>query len=370
MSMLSIFYFGLGLALLVGGAELLVRGASRLAARLGIPPLIVGLTIVAMGTSAPEVAVSFQSALRDESDLALGNVVGSNIANVLLILGLSAVVAPLIVSSQLVRVDVPVMIGASALVLLLALDGRLGRSEGVALLALMGGYTAFLCVMAFRGREAPTDEPDGTARRGHPGLDVLRVACGLALLVFGADRLVAGAVAIAESLGVGKLIIGLTVVAVGTSLPELATSVVAAIRGQRDIAAGNIIGSNIFNLLFVLGLSAAGAPEGIAVASEALRFDLPVMAAVAIACLPICFTGYSIARWEGALFLAYFVAYVSYLILASTGSASAGAFGRAMLLFVMPLTGTTLAVIAARALRAGRRAALHSDGRQRGKSSD
>jgi cation:H+ antiporter len=362
--MTTLALFVLGGLLLAGGAELLVRGASRLAVAGGISPLVVGLTVVAFGTSAPELAVTVGAAYGGQADVALGNVVGSNIANVLLILGVSAAVAPLAVARRLVRLEVPLMIGASVLVLLLALDGRVGRLDGLGLFALVVAYVVF----AIRhGRREPAVEQaamqealvdvglaDVRRRRGEWILDVLSVLAGLALLVVGARWLVDGAVAAAEAMGVSELVIGLTVVAVGTSLPELATSVLASIRGERDIAVGNAIGSNLFNLLAVLGLGSMLAPAGVAVPRAALAFDLPVMIAVAFACLPIFFTGHRISRGEGWLFLAYYAAYTLYLVLAAQQHDALPAFSRALGWFVLPLTAVTLAVLAWRAARAPR----------------
>jgi len=341
-----------GLALLLGGAELLVRGAARLAVLFGIPPLIVGLTVVAYGTSSPELAVSLGSALAGRADLAVGNVVGSNIFNVLFILGLAALVAPLVVQRQLVRTDVPIMVGVSLLLPFLALDGRIGRLEGAVLVAGSIAYTLLLLRLGRRGDGGDGDAP-GPAPRGAGAVlaSVALAAAGLAMLVAGARWLVDAATAVARAAGVSELIIGLTLVAAGTSLPEVATSVVAALRGQRDIAVGNVVGSNIFNILAVLGATAAVAPGGVAVAAPALRFDLPVMVAVALACLPIFFTGHRIDRWEGGLFLAYYVAYAAFLVLDAADHDLAGPLGTATLLFAVPITAVTLLVLALRQAR-------------------
>lgn len=344
-----ILLFVLGLSFLVGGAELLVRGASALARRMGVAPLIIGLTIVAMGTSAPEVAVSVHSGLSGEADIALGNVVGSNICNVLLILGLSALAAPLVVSAQLIRQDVPIMIGVSLVSAGFAANGVISRAEGLMLAGGLGGYLYFLYLGARRNGGAVADGME--LPRGSIPSDLLRVAGGLVVLVIGARWLVGSAVELAEAWGVSKLVVGLTVVAVGTSLPELATSVIATLRGERDIAVGNVVGSNVFNLLGVLGMTGLVAPEGIPVAATALRFDLPVMVAVAFACLPIFFTGGRINRWEGALFLFYFAAYTTYLVLHASESPTLELFNSAMLSFVLPLTAITLALIFFRAWR-------------------
>ncbi len=330
-----------GLGLLVAGAELLVRGASALARAVGMPSLIIGLTVVAFGTSAPEFAVSLEAGLGGQADIALGNVVGSNTFNVLLILGVSALVAPLAVSAQLVRLDVPVMIAASLLTWVAAADGVVARWEGLALFAGIIAYTALLIRLGKKGQPAPVPvAPRQEAGRGPAGLvkPALLVLVGLVLLVAGARWLVQGAVDLARLLGVSELLISLTIVAAGTSLPELATSVVASLRGERDIAVGNIVGSNIFNILAVLGASAAASPAGVAVSPTALHFDVPVMVGAAVACLPIFFTGARISRWEGALFVGYYAAYVAYLVLSASRGETLPAFSAAMIFFVLPAT--------------------------------
>ncbi len=348
--------FAVGLVLLGFGASALVRGAAGLATRFGTPPLIIGLTVVAFGTSSPEVLVSLQASLAGDPEIALGNVVGSNIFNVLFILGLAAVITPLLVSERLVRRDVPIMIGVSVLVYLLSLDGRLGRGEGVVLIA---GILAYVGGLVFRTRRTEPDQLDvgadlQLAPAKHWLGDVAFVVVGLALQVLGARWLVNGAVEIATSLGVSELVIGLTIVAAGTSLPEVATSVAASMRGQRDIAVGNVVGSNIFNLLLVLGAAAVVAPGGFAIPSGALTFDLPIMIAVAVACLPIFMNGYSINRWEGAVFLLYYIAYTIFLVLDATNHAVASWFGVVILVFVVPLTVLTLIVVTVRARRRAR----------------
>ena len=342
-----VLLFMLGGVLLVGGAELLVRGASRLAVAVGITPLVVGLTVVAFGTSAPEMAVTVGSAYSGQAEVALGNVVGSNIFNVLFILGVSALIAPLVVAQQLVRFDVPLLIGISTVALLMALDGRIGRIDGAVLFAGIIAYTVFLIRHSRRESAAVvaeyTDAFGAPTARARPLRDIVMVLFGLGLLVLGARWLVDAAVAMATTLGVSELVIGLTIVAVGTSLPEVATSVLATIRGERDIAVGNVIGSCIFNLLSVLGLGGIVAPNGIPVAEGALSFDIPVMIAVAIAALPIFFTGYTIARWEAALFLGYYIAYTGYLILDAADHDLTTHLGAAITWFVLPLTVLTIA---------------------------
>lgn len=348
--------FVIGLVALVLGAELLVRGASKLALSLGITPLVVGLTVVAFGTSAPELAVSVQSAWSGQVDIALGNVVGSNIFNVLVILGLSALITPLVVHQQVIRQEVPVMIGASLLLWALALDGGIGRWEGFLLAGLVVGYTVLLIRQSRRETAAAQAEVDAEYAEAfdgppkgwdaHWGVQLLLILAGLALLVLGARWLVEAAVGFARHLGVSELVIGLTIVAAGTSLPEVATSVMAALRGERDIAVGNAVGSCIFNILSVVGISASVAPVDLAVAPAMLAFDLPVMVAVAVACLPVFFTGNRIDRWEGGLFLALYSAYTLYLILKAGGHAALPGYGAAMGGLVLPLVAVTLLLLA------------------------
>lgn len=348
-----------GLVVLVIGAELLVRGASRLAAAVGISPLVIGLTVVAFGTSSPEMAVSVQAALSGQSgaDIALGNVVGSNIFNVLFILGLSAVVAPLIVSQQLVRLDVPIMIGVSIILFFMALDGNISRIDGIILFTGIVAYTVFAIYQGRKESKAVEEEyakefsekPKGT---GQILLNLAFVVGGLVLLVLGSNWFVDGAISLARAFGVSELIIGLTIVAAGTSMPEVAASVMASIKGERDIAVGNVVGSNIFNILAVLGLSSIVGPAGINVAPSALAFDIPVMIAVAIACLPIFFTGYEIARWEGFVFLGYYVAYTAYLVLANTQHDALPVFSNVLLFFIIPITVLTLGITVTRSLQA------------------
>ena len=353
---MTVLLFVAGGALLIGGAELLVRGASRIAAAAGVSPLVVGLTVVAFGTSSPELAVTVGSAYAGQADVALGNVIGSNIFNVLFILGLSALIAPLVVAQQLVRLDVPLMVAVSLLTLLLSLDGRLGRTDGLLLCAGIIIYTSFLIRQSRRETadvRAEYQEAFGREPRGaNPWLVNVGVAgLGLALLVLGARWLVDAAVTTAAALGVSELVIGLTIVAAGTSLPEVATSVLAAVRGERDIAVGNVVGSNIFNLMAVLGLGSAIAPDGVPVSPGALTFDMPVMIAAAVATLPIFFTGYTIARWEGAVFLACYAAYTTYLVLDAAEHHALSAFGGAMAWFALPLTALTLIISTVRAFR-------------------
>jgi cation:H+ antiporter len=354
MSWLTIAQLAGGSVLLILGAEWLIRGGSRLALAFGISPLVIGLTVVAFGTSAPEFAVTARAAYQGAAAVALGNVVGSNIFNILFILGLSAVVAPLIVSVQLVRIDVPIMIGASLLMAGLGVDGSIGRLDGALLFAGILGYTFFLIRQSRRETLAAQAEYEGAygtdeARKSRVLINLLLVAAGMAALGLGGDWLVIGATETARALGVSELVIGLTIVAVGTSLPEVATSVLASFRGERDIAVGNLVGSNLFNLLAVLGLGGLIAPDGIPVPQGALTFDIPVMIGAAIAALPIFFTGYTIARWEGALLTGFYVAYAAVILMEAAEHPALSEFGMAMKFFVIPLTAFTLIVRAFRA---------------------
>ena len=360
MDLLTPVFFVVGVIALVAGAEGLVRGASRLAARTGLSPVVIGLTVVAFGTSAPELAVSMGAAFRDEADIAVGNVIGSNIANVLLVLGLSAVVGGgLVVAQRIVRIDVPLMLGFSVLVLLFAFDRELERWEGGVFVVLLIVYVTWTVVAT---RRAGDDEAaieteyvealsEEKLRASSPLSDVAFVIGGLLLLVVGASALVEAATEVATALGVSELVIGLTVVAVGTSLPEIATSVLAAARGQRDLAVGNAIGSNIFNILAVLGLSSLFSPTSIPFTDGSISIDLPVMIAVALACLPIFANGFELKRWEGILFLVYYAGYIVWLVLDSSEHAARDAYVVTILGFVIPLTVITFVVVAYRERR-------------------
>jgi cation:H+ antiporter len=332
MEPLTLVLFVIGLALLLVGAEVLVRGASRLAAALGIPPLVVGLTVVSFCTSSPELAVSISSALAGEADLALGNVVGSNIFNILFILGVSAMVAPLMVKMQLIRLDVPIALGASILVFVMGLSGAISRPAGALLFA---GIIAYIAVLIRQTRrEKSAVQAEFTQAAGTPARDakamllyIGMIAGGLALLVVGSDWMVDGAVAIARFFNVSDVLIGLTIIAAGTSLPEIATSVLASARGERDIAVGNVIGSCIFNLLAVLGLTALFSPVGVPVPADMPRFELPIMIAITALCIPIFYIGMNVTRGEGGALLGLYIALTVFLILKGIAHPLADAVG-------------------------------------------
>lgn len=356
--LLTVLSVAAGLALLVLGGELLVRGAASLARSVGLSSLVVGLTVVAFATSAPELAVTLDAVLGGEPDLAVGNVIGSNIVNVLLILGLSALVAPLVVLTRVVKVDIPMMIAMSVATLVLALDGSIGTADGLLLAGALVAYTSASIVLARRESQADADLEGDTTDLGAVSRprSLLLVLLGIGLLVAGARLLVGGATTIATELGVSSLVIGLTVVALGTSLPELATSVIAARRGERDIAVGNIVGSNVFNIGAVLGVSAVVSGTAIPVSDAVVAIDLPLMVAAALALLPVAFTGFRLSRAEGALFVGLYLAYTSYLLLAATEHDALSGLTTVMVWFVLPLVAVTLvalSVMEARRLRAG-----------------
>ena len=344
MDFLTLVWLIVGVILLVCGAEWLVKGASSIAAKLGVAPIVVGLTVVAFGTSAPELAVSVSGAISGNADVALGNVVGSNTFNILMILGLSAAVSGLSINQRLLRFDIPVLVLITVVVYLLALNGSVGRLEGVVLFVGVLVYIGWLLRGATKTEssevqseyQSAVDEVEGSTFSMSLTFQIGLVVVGLSLLVVGSQLLVNSATEIASALGVSDLVIGLTVVAAGTSLPELATSVMAAIRGQRDIAVGNAVGSNIFNLLSVLGASAAISSNGISVNDEVIRLDYPVMLAATVLLLPICWNGFMVKRWEGAVLVAFYVAYVAYLVM-EAGDSSAPELYRTAMLIIVPL---------------------------------
>lgn len=355
----NILFFILGLGCLLAGAELFVRGAAGLAEKIGVSSLVIGLTVVSFGTSSPELAISISSGFEGDTGIMVGNVVGSNICNVLFILGIAAAFSPLYVDKQLVRKDIPMLIGISILLWILSLNGILGFGESAVLTLLLITY---LIYTVYQGRDnnssSGNDKPAGEVELDHSfkqtrTFQLLLTAVGLLLLILGSEWLVDSSIEIARIIGVSSAIIGLTVIALGTSLPEAATSVIAAFKGERDIAVGNIVGSNIFNILAILGISGLVIPGNIEVASGILAFDMPIMIAVAIACLPIFFTGYTIARWEGFVFLGYYLCYFFYLFLNTREHSLLPLYNSVMLWFVLPLTTITLLVVAYREFISG-----------------
>lgn len=335
--------FAAGIVLLLLGAESLVKGASRIAAVLRISPLIVGLTVVAFGTSAPEFAVGLAGALSGSTDVALGNVVGSNILNVLLILGIGACVAPFAVALRVVRLEVPFMVGATLLAVVMAFDGVIGLLDGI---VLFGGLLVFTTVSVRKARRERTSaaSADDADSRGKLTLAVVSVLVGLGLLTLGAHWLVQSAVAVAEAHGIDELIVSLVVIALGTSLPEIATTVVAARRGEGDLAVGGVVGSNLFNLLGVLGLSAMASGSGLPVQDITARVDLLVMAGTALICLPIFITGRRVSRFEGVLLLTGYVGYTGYLVLRGLDHPALQAYVGIVLSYGLPALVLTLVI--------------------------
>lgn len=347
--LLDAFLVVAGLGLLVLGGEALVRGAGTLAVKAGISPLVIGLVVVSSATSAPELAVTVGSVLNGEPDLAVGNVVGSNIANILLILGIAALVAPLAIKRQLLRFDMPVMLILSVALMLLSLDGRVGLLDGILLFGALVVHT-LISLRLGRNQENLEGTEEDLPLNSQPvkvWIALLLLVGGVGVLVLGSQVLVTGAVGIATSLGVSSLVIGLTVVAIGTSLPELATSIVAIRKGETDMAVGNVVGSNIFNIGMVLGLPAIIFGDGIPVAPSLVAIDLPLMLAGTIALVPIAFTGFVVARWEGALFVTLYSLYTTYLILDSTNHDATNGFSEIMVYFVAPLLIATLIAVSA-----------------------
>lgn len=357
---MSLMVLGLlvgGLVLLVIGGELLISSASKIAGAFGVSALVIGLTIVAFGTSAPELVVSLKASLTGNPNIAVANVVGSNIFNVLLILGACALFAPLVVSSQLVRLDVPLMIVASLVFTFFAQNGNISRPEGLVLFSALVIYTVYLIKKSRSESKAVKKEFEkefGEEQKLSPTelvKNFFLLALGLGLLVVGGGWLVDGAVQMAQSFGVSDTVIGLTIVAAGTSLPEVATSILATIKGERDIAIGNVVGSNIFNILNIVGLSSIVVPSGLVVSAEMLSFDIPVMIAAAIVCLPIFIAGFRINRWEGVLLFVGYISYTTYLVLNATQHELLGGYRDGLLYFVLPAMGLTLAVITYQAVQ-------------------
>ena len=326
MSLHPVLLFLGGLVIVVLGAEMLLRGATRIASMLGVSPIIIGLTVVSVGTSAPELAVGLTAAHEGRGPLAVGNIAGTNIVNILLILGLSAAIRPLPTRSLSVRLDVPVMIATAGVLFIMALDGVLDRTEGLGLLLAAIVYTVALVMLsrqedsstrlefrdALAGQAPPSRHPTGGgAWVWNAGL----LVAGMALAVLGAELLVAGAVELAKAYGVSDAFIGLTIVAIGTSAPELVTTLISTARNDRDVAIGNLIGSSIYNVLVILGLTmVAGPASGVDVSREVLWIDLPLAALVALVCLPVFRSERAVSRGEGMVFVLAYLLYLGALV--------------------------------------------------------
>jgi cation:H+ antiporter len=346
---MTIVLFIAGLVALIAGAELFLKAVDHFGLKWGVSPLIMGLTVVAFATGAPELAISLKAALNGSADLVLGNIIGSNIANILLILGITALIAPINITRRIVKVDVPVVIGASVLLYVLAMDGGLSALDGTFLLAGLLGYSyyTFLHIKKSREDDAEEEEPVFEYEQSPEDLaqgnwfyikNVGLLLIGLALIVIGSDWMVDSAVEIALFLGLSELVIGLTIVSIGTSLPEVATSLSAARKGSADIAVANVLGSNLYNIFLTLGLTLVIAPGVLAVSADAIQLDLPFMVAVSIACIPIFVAGFNLTRLDGSLFLLYYSTYLTYLVLNAMSSPVAHTLEWIMLWFVLPAT--------------------------------
>lgn len=312
-----------GLAALIAGAEMIVRGGAALAARMGISPLLVGLTVVAIGTSTPELAVGVDAASQGNGVLAVGNITGANIINILLILGLSAALRPLAIRMQTLRLHLPVAVGAALLLLVFAWDGLLTRIEGAFLVALGIAFT--LAVIRVVRQESIGVKIEFAREFGRRQLadrqalqEFAMLVAGIAIVVIGADWLVDGAVVLARLWAVSEAFIGLTIVAIGTCSPELVTTVISTLRNERDIAIGNLIGSSVYNILIILGVTCLIPDAAIAVSPHLVAIDIPVMLLVALACVPVFISGRMVTRGEGVAFVAAYMVYLAYLIVERT----------------------------------------------------
>lgn len=322
----SVGWFVVGLVALAIGAEVMVRGGAQLASRLGISPMLVGLTVVSIGTSLPELAVGVTAALEGSGELAVGNIAGTNVVNILFILGLSALISPLAIERRTLRFDLPVMAGAAVLLWVLAVNGVLSRLDGLILACGAVVYTVVLIRMSRRESQAtaaeyaqafPVVPEPGEATKRVSGKTVQHVAMtvtGIAVVILGAEWLVGGAVGIAREFGVSDALIGLTVVAIGTSAPELVTTIVSTVRGERDIAVGNLLGSSVYNILLILGITCLVPANGLALTHNLVWIDIPLMVAASLACIPIFVTGRRVHRAEGAAMVAAYLGYLAFLL--------------------------------------------------------
>lgn len=310
--MIAVLFFVLGLSILYVGAETMVNSSSRLAASYGIRPLIIGMTVVAFGTSMPEMMVSLLASFRGSADMAAGNIVGSNIANIGLILGCTALIAPLIVPRTLLKREVPFLVGASLLLLFLARDGQLGFIDGALLFSLLLLFLGY-CLRTSRRQEGATGHGAAMMASRSRLRDFILVVAGIAGLALGAEIMVRSAVVLARALGISELIIGISVVALGTSLPELAASGLSALKGHAEISIGNVLGSNIFNILFVLGVCPMIRP--LAFDPALMRFQLPVMLGFTLVLIPLMAHRYIIGRTKGLLLLGGYLVFIGGLFL-------------------------------------------------------
>ncbi|GAB5896959.1 calcium/sodium antiporter [Mycolicibacterium mageritense] len=319
-------WFVVGLIALTVGAEAMVRGSTNVAARLGISPILIGLTVVSIGTSLPELAIGITAATEGSGELAVGNIAGTNVVNILFILGLSALLRPLAIEARTLRFDLPVMAGAAVLLWLLAANGVLSRIDGAILVCCAAVYTAALIRASRRESRdvvaeyahAYLDSPRAAPSRRRAAYDTAMMLGGIVVIIIGAEWLVTGAVGMARGFGVSDALIGLTVVAIGTSAPELVTTVVSTVRGERDVAIGNLLGSSIYNIVLILGVTCLVPAHGLPVSQSLVRVDIPIMAAAALVCIPIFISGRRIHRGEGAAMVTAYLAYLALLLTTQT----------------------------------------------------
>lgn len=341
---LSVVLFVVGLATLIGGAELFLRSVDKFGAAWSVSPVVMGLTVVAFATGAPELAISLQAAVDGKPDLVVGNILGSNIANILLILGIAGLVQPLKITNRIIKVDVPMVIGASMLLFVLAMDGLLSPLDGGIILLALIGYSIFMYFQIRKDRLANISLSGGALKLDEELTTafyvkyIVLLLVGLVLIVMGSRFMVHSAVEIAGVLGISELIIGLTIVSIGTSLPEVATSVSAVRHGDSDTAVANVMGSNLYNILLTLGLTVVIAPGAIDVSMDAVNLDLPFMVIVAGACLPLFWPGKELGRPEAFGFLTYYGLYLAYLVLISIQHPFKDQFEGIMVWVVIPIT--------------------------------
>lgn len=320
----EVISFLAGLAILIVGAELTVRGASRLATAMRISPMVIGLTIVSVGTSTPELAVGITASHMGNGGLVVGNIAGTNMLNLMFILGLSAALRPLPIQSQVFRLELPVIVLSAGLMMALGWDGVLSQVDGVVMFSVGVVYTIALILLTrsesqkvkaeFREEFGPNAIPSTQMNWKWQFVNLAILISGIGLSVWGADLLVDGASGIARQLGVTETLIGLTIVAIGTSAPELVTTVISTFRNERDVAIGNLLGSSIYNILFILGATCVASPAGVPVEQDLLRIDIPLMALVTIGAIPVFLTGRNVSRWEGGLAVAIYLTYFFYLV--------------------------------------------------------
>ncbi|MFZ5980651.1 MAG: calcium/sodium antiporter [Candidatus Zixiibacteriota bacterium] len=329
----------IGLIALLVGADQLVRSATKIALFFGLSPLVIGLTVVAFGTSAPEVAVALSGSLNSHTDLGFGNVIGSNIFNLLFILGLMTVFTPLRIERNVVRIDMPLLIIVSAGFLALALDSRLSKIDGVILLLALVLFTVFTLRRGKMDKKEIEQDLRGRWKaisRGALAIQFIILPLSVILLGRGSDWVVEGSTALARGMGIDEFVVGLTVVAVGTSLPELVTSLLALMHDRRDMAVGNIVGSNIFNILGVVPVMALVSSNGVIITQSSMSMDLPVLLASVVLCFPIFFSGYRISRWEGVFFLLFYLVYMVFFAIDNDPNSLFGTYMRILMIYVVP----------------------------------